>query len=122
VTAPPAGRDADARRHGLYAALGFCQISEATAFPEVTALKRWLSTWSGLGHVVVGMQRLGYAVTLRKLPDDGWNATFQRHVMLAPEGFANAAPPFDAVLRSAWSALNTRPLSGPGREIIEEVR
>ena len=118
----PTRRDAEGRHRGLYAALGFCQITEGTAFPEITALKRWLLTWSGLGHVVVGMQRQGYAVTLRKLPDDGWNATFQRHVMLAPEGFANAATPFDAVLRAAWSALNTRPLSGPGSETVEQVR
>jgi hypothetical protein len=69
----------------------------------------------GLGHVVVGMQRQGYAVTLRKLPDDGWNAIFQRDAMLAPDGFANAATPFEAVLRAAWSAVNTRPLSTPGR-------
>jgi hypothetical protein len=114
--------DAERRHLALYAALGFCQITDGPAFPEVTALKRWLSTWSGLGHVVVGMQRQGYAVTLRKLPDDGWNATFQRHAMLAPEGFANATTPCEAVLRAAWSALNTRPLSTPGREIIEDVR
>ncbi len=107
--------DAGHRHRALYAALGFCQIADGPAFPEVTALKRWLSTWSGLGHVVVGMQRQGYAVTLRKLPDDGWNAIFQRDAMLAPDGFANAATPFEAVLRAAWSAVNTRPLSTPGR-------
>jgi hypothetical protein len=28
------------------------------------ALKRWLSAWTGLGHVVVGMERQGYAVSL----------------------------------------------------------
>jgi hypothetical protein len=114
-------RDVERRRRTLYAALGFCRIAETSPRREATALRAWLSTWSGLGHVVVGMQRQGFSVTLRKLPDDGWNATFQKHALLAPEGFANAATPFDAVLRAAWSALTTRPVPTPGSEMIEEV-
>jgi hypothetical protein len=35
----------DRRRAALYATLGFCQLAESRAFPEVTArLKRWIST------------------------------------------------------------------------------
>ena len=55
----------------------------------MTALKRWLSTWSGIGHVAVGMERQGYAVSLRKLVDDGWTASFQEHALLAPAGRAS---------------------------------
>jgi hypothetical protein len=51
--------DADARRAILYAALGFCQLAEAPAAPEVTGLKAWLSTWSGIGHIVVGWSGKG---------------------------------------------------------------
>jgi hypothetical protein len=47
----------DRRRRSLYAALGFCQLAESPAFLEVTAFKRWMSTWTGIGHVVVGMDR-----------------------------------------------------------------
>ena len=39
--------------------------------PEVTALKSWLGTSSGLGHIVVGMERQGYALSLRKIHDNG---------------------------------------------------
>ena len=117
----PDEREVDRRRRMLYAALGFCRVAEVSAWREATALRAWLSTWSGLGHIVVGMERQGFSVALRKLPDDGWNATFQKHAMLAPEGFANAATPFDAVLGAAWSALNTRPVPTPGSEMVEEV-
>jgi len=76
--------DRESRRRTLYAALGFCQLEDPPSMPEVTALKRWLSTWSGIGHVVVGMERQGYAVALRKIHDDGWAATFHEHPMLSP--------------------------------------
>jgi hypothetical protein len=28
--------------------------------PAVTVLKRWLSTWTGIGHIIDGMERQGY--------------------------------------------------------------
>ena len=67
------------RRALLTAALGFCQLSDMPAFSEVMAVKRWLSTWNGIGHVVVGMERLAYALSLRKLVDDGWHAAWEQH-------------------------------------------
>src|SRR5262245_58594622 len=89
--------DRERRRSLLYAALGFCQLQDAPAIPEVTAFKQWLGTWSGLGHIVVGMERQGYAMSLRKIHDDGWAATFHQHPLLAPEGFSAAATAFFAV-------------------------
>jgi hypothetical protein len=77
---------AETRRSTLYAALGFYQLPDSRAFPEVAALKRWLSTWSGIGHVVVGMERQGFVVSLRRLVDDGWTASFHSHAMLAATG------------------------------------
>ncbi len=65
--------------------------------PEVTALKRWLGSWTGIGHIVVGMERQGYAVSLSQIPSNGWTATFVDHRLLAPAGFANAPNPFLAV-------------------------
>jgi hypothetical protein len=35
-------------------ALGFCQLADSPALPELKAFKAWLSTWSGIGHIVVG--------------------------------------------------------------------
>jgi hypothetical protein len=76
--------DRERRRRTLYAALGFCQLEEHPAMPEVTALKRWLSTWTGIGHIVVGMERQGYAVSLSQIPSDGWTASFADHRLLPP--------------------------------------
>jgi len=47
------------RRALLYAALGFCQLSDSPDMPAVTVLKRWLSTWTGIGHII-DVERQGY--------------------------------------------------------------
>jgi hypothetical protein len=113
--------DADARRRSLYSALGFCQLPESPEFPEITAFKAWMSTWRGIGDIVVGMERQGFAVSLRKLVDDGWNAAFEEHRLLAPAGRANAPTPFEAVQRAAWQALNHKPMGSPGvAESVEQ--
>ena len=72
----------------------------------MTALKRWLSTWSGIGHIVVGMERQGFVVSLRRLMDDGWTCSFHSHAMLAADGIGTAPTPFEAVQVAAWRALN----------------
>jgi hypothetical protein len=82
----------DARRATLYAALRFCQLAASPVFPEIIAFKRWLSTWSGIGHLVVGMERQGSVVSLRRLVDDGWTASFHSHAMLAADGIGTAPP------------------------------
>ena len=46
-------------------------------------MKRWLSTWSGIGHIVTGMERQGFGGDLRRLVNDGWTAAFYSHQMLA---------------------------------------
>jgi hypothetical protein len=89
----------------------------------VTALKRWLSTCTGIGHVVVGMERQGYAVSLSQIPANGLTASFADHRLLAPSGFANAPNPFVAVQQAAWRALNAKPVAtSGGEEMVEEVR
>ena len=69
---------ADRRRSLLTAALGFLRLSPRSR--ELVVLHRWLDSWSGIGHVVVGMERLGYRVSLRKYGngDGAWVATFNR--------------------------------------------
>jgi hypothetical protein len=61
--------DTDARRASLYAALGFCQLAPTPDMPELAAFKAWMSTWRGIGDVVVGLERQGFAVALRSLVD-----------------------------------------------------
>jgi len=40
------------------------------------ALRTWLDSWSGIGHVAVGMHRQGYDLQLTQYDDRGWRATF----------------------------------------------
>jgi hypothetical protein len=81
---PPSDRTR--RRATLYAALGFPSLpTEGHAqTPEIAAFQRWMMTWRGIGDIVTGMERQGYALSLRKLVDDGWDAAFEEHRLLAP--------------------------------------
>ena len=109
------------RRSLLYAALGFCELQPTSQTPEIAAFQAWMLTWRGIGDIVVGMERLGYALALRKLVDDGWSAVWEQHRLLAPAGHANAPTPFRAVVDAAWNALNAKPVPTPGSEMVEEV-
>jgi hypothetical protein len=40
------------------------------------ALRSWLDSWSGMGHVTVGMARQGYDLQLSRYDEKGWRATF----------------------------------------------
>ena len=40
------------------------------------ALRTWLDSWSGIGHVAVGMHRQGYDLQLTQYDERGWRATF----------------------------------------------
>ena len=61
------------RRAVLVASLGFLELRQQS--PEVAPLRRWLDSWSGLGAVVVGMERHGYDLSLTRYPQ-GWRSTF----------------------------------------------
>jgi hypothetical protein len=78
-----------------------------------------MATWSGIGHVVVGMERQGFVVSLRRLVDDGWTASFHSHAMLAADGIGTAPTPFQAVQIAGWRALNPQrvPTSEGEKEI-----
>jgi hypothetical protein len=89
------------------------RLAASPEFPEITAFKAWMSTWRGIGDIVLGMERQGFAVSLRKLVDDGWTASFHSYVLVAADGIATAPNPFESVQRAAWSALNPRPMPQP---------
>jgi hypothetical protein len=50
----------DQRGRLLMAALGFAGLPGPLYDQALHALRSWLDSWSGIGHVVVGMARQGY--------------------------------------------------------------
>src|SRR2546428_5648980 len=40
------------------------------------ALRTWLDSWAGIGHVAVSMARQGYDLQLTRYDEKGWRATF----------------------------------------------
>jgi hypothetical protein len=66
----------DARGQLLRAAVGFAACSMPSYDRALWALCSWLDSWSGIGHVAVGMPRQGYDPQLTRYDDRGWRATF----------------------------------------------
>ena len=67
----------DQRGHLLVAALGFAGCSmlsydRASYDRALHALRSWLDSWSGIGHVAVGMHRQGFDLQLTQYDDRGW--------------------------------------------------
>jgi len=79
------------------------------AVPETRMLRAWLDTWTGIGHVAVGMDRQGYDLQLTKYADRGWRGTFYtsgiEHAPTATTGSAWERTPWRAVQRAALEAL-----------------
>ena len=90
------------RRALLVAALGFIQLQPQA--PALRALHTWLDSWAGVGHIVTGMERHGFDLTLSKIHGAGWRASFYGNPMTSADGFAVAATPWTAVQRAAWIA------------------
>src|SRR2546425_8026149 len=63
------------RRSLLSAALGFVLLENWRSVRELVILHAWLDTWSGLGVIVVGMERHGYDLWLAR-DRNGWRSTF----------------------------------------------
>ena len=87
----------------LRAALGFLQLPPRV--PELRLLHRWLDTWTGLGLVVVGVERQGFRFSMSHIGEGEWRAYFMASPMLAPAGFGVAETPWQAVQRAAWAAV-----------------
>lgn len=94
-----------ARRVLLTAALGFLNVR--ARHPALTTLHVWLDSWSGLGAIVVGMERQGFRLSLTKYGngEGAWVASFNRDAMLSPDGFGRGAAPWRAVQGAAWQAI-----------------
>ena len=93
------------RRALLTAALAFLQLPPRA--PALVALHQWLDSWRGIGDIVVGMERMGYRVSLRKYGngDGAWVATFNRDIVTSADGFGSGKMPWAAVQMAAWVAV-----------------
>ena len=73
------------------------------------ALRTWLDSWSGIGHVAVGMHRQGYDLQLTQYDDRGWRATFYttgiEHSPTSATGTGWERTPSRATQQAAWEAL-----------------
>ena len=58
------------------AAVGFAGCLLPSYDRALHALRSWLDSWSGVGHVAVGMARQGYDLQLTRYDEKGWRATF----------------------------------------------
>ena len=94
------------RRHALLiAALGFLQLPPRA--PERRLLHRWLDSWTGIGHVVIGMERMGFRVSVKKYGDGegSWVASFNKDVATSADGFGSGLTPWRAVQQAAWNVV-----------------
>ena len=66
----------DQRGQLLRAALGFAGLATPLYDRALHPLRTWLDSWSGIGHVAVGMAHQGYDLQLTRYDEKGWRATF----------------------------------------------
>src|SRR5881628_1292052 len=80
------------------------------------ALRTWLDSCAGIGHVVVGMARQGFDLQLTRYDARGWRATFyttgMEHSPTSATGTGWERTPWHATQRAAWEALKTADTSG----------
>src|SRR5215813_5483001 len=77
----------DQRGQLLMAAVGFATCSMPSYDRALWALRTWLDSWRGIGHVAVGMHRQGFDLQLTEYDERGWRADVphHRHGALADE-------------------------------------
>ena len=73
----------------------------------LAALHWWLESLSGVGHIVTGMDRHGYRLSLKRYGngEGAWVAQFNRDVMTSADGFGSGETPWRAVQEAAWQAV-----------------
>ena len=105
----------DPRGQLLRAAVGFTGLPLPSYDRALWALRTWLDSWSGIGHVAVGMHHQGYDLQLTQYDERGWRATFyttgMEHSPTSATGTGWERTPWHAVQRAAWEALKR--VNGP---------
>ena len=114
---PPARRRvSDQRGRLLVAALGFAGLPRPPYDRSLWALRTWLDSWSGIGHVTVGMARRGYDLQLTRYDEKGWRATFyttgMEHSITSATASAWERTPWHAVQGAARDALRRASADG----------
>jgi hypothetical protein len=85
------------------------------------ALRTCLDSWSGIGHVAVGMHRQGFDPQLTQYDDRGWRATFYTTGMERLEGVVAGSElvlPVRRLARNgfeAWAEAVAHDYEGPRR-------
>ena len=99
----------DQRGQLLRAAVGFTGYSRPSYDRALWTLRTWLDSWSGIGHVAVGMHRQGYDLQLAQYDERGRRATFyttgMEHSPTSVTGTAWERTAWQATQRAAWQAL-----------------
>jgi hypothetical protein len=93
----------DHRLTTLRAALGFLELPPRAA--ELRLIHRWLDSWMGVGLITVGLERLGYRLSLTHIAEGEWRAQFSPHPMWPSVGFGVAATPWRAVQIAGQAAV-----------------
>jgi hypothetical protein len=101
----------DQRGQLLRAALGFAGLPRPFYDRSLWALRTWLDSWAGIGHVAVGMHRQGYDLQLTQYDERGWRATFyttgMEHSPTSATGTGWERTPWQAVLVATPSRKST---------------
>jgi hypothetical protein len=91
------------------AALGFAGLPRPSYDRSLWALRTWLDSWSGVGHVAAGMHRQGFDLQLTQYDDRGWRETFHttgmKHSPTSATGTGWERTPWHATQRAAWEVL-----------------
>ena len=102
----------DQRGRLLRAALGFAGLLRLSYDCSLWALRSWLDSWSGIGHVAVGMHCQGFDLQLTQYDERGWLATFyttgMEHSPTSATGTAWEQTPWRATQRAAWEVLKKK--------------
>jgi hypothetical protein len=94
----------DQRGQLLRAALGFAGLPRPSYDLPLWALRTWLDSWSGIGHVAVGMARQGYDLQLTRYDERGWRASF--YTMKMDHSPTRAAGSAHGCVREGWSCFH----------------
>src|SRR5881397_242740 len=105
----------DPRGQLLRAAVGFAGLPRPSYDRALHALRSWLDSWSGIGHVVVGMARQGYDLQLTRYNEKGWRATFYTTGMEHSPTNATGTEWEHAVARDAAGGVGS---SEKGRDLM----
>ena len=97
----------DPRGRLLIAAVGFARLPRPSYDDALWALRTWLDSWSGIGHIAAGMARQGFQLT--RYDERGWRATFyttgMEHSPTSATGTGWERTPWHAVQGAARDAL-----------------